>query len=289
MLWVIYSIITAIFYGLSLALRKKGLVYENIIDFIGAFSIIGFVFSIPILFFPIQYEIPNISLLLIFLACAASVVVTFFLTAAMKNEEVSTVIPLLNLSPVILLIFSFLLLSEKPSGMEILGVFVIIVGGYFLTTKDLKSWKHPFTEIKKKDLFYMGLTLFLLSLSAIIHKAVLMRISSYSLFFWGNIFYMAIVSIVVIAAKRIKQVIALLKKHFWILFIPAFLGNITDFLIYYILAMPGVLVSVMIPILRFATLVSIFVGGQVLHEKNMTHKIVASLIMIGGICIIAFF
>ncbi len=288
MSWILITLLSAVFFGLSQALRKKALAFESIFDFIGSYAIVQFIFSIPILFFDIQFEIPGKILVLIIIFCIMNIITAFFMYASYKNEEVSTVAPLINFSPAFLLVLSFFLLSEAPTTLQIMGVVVIIIGGYYLTIKNIKNWHHPFTEIKKKYLFFMLLVLILASFMAIIDKTVLQTISAFTKYFWAVLINTVFIMILVVVSGRLKTVLKVLKEHFWIFSIPAILDNFAAFSILWVIALPTVLVSLVIPIRRFSTLITVFLGGKMYHEHRIPHKIIASAIMLAGIFIIAF-
>jgi len=287
MLWLLLSLLAAVFRGIGDVLRKQALRTENLTDFITAFAVMQFVLGLPILFFGVEFQINFSIIVLIALSIIFAIIGAFFTNATYKNEEISTAAPLFNFSPAILLVLSFFLLGEMPKMVQIIGIGIIIFGGYFLTIKNFRSWHHPFTEIKKKHLFFMLMVWITASFMAILSKVILENITSYSFFFWNKLFFAVISLIIALFAKRIKNVLQSLKSQFFVLIIPAILVNFTSLSIMWAIAIPTALVSLIIPILRVSTVITVGVGGRVCHEKHVLHKLLASLIMLGGVFLIA--
>ena len=286
MAWILLVLLAALFRGMSDTLKKRATT-DNVLDSIGALAITGFILSLPVLFFDVQFSFSFSLLIILIVFAALNVIAMFFLMASYKSEEVSTVIPLYNLSPAFLLILSFLILGEKPLLLQIIGVGVIIVGGYFLTVKNAKNWHHPFTEISFRHLFFMFMVLIIASFLAIFNKFLLQSLSVFTVYFWFIVFYTILVLGLLVYKKRFVPVMGMLKRKIGDFTYPSVFMVLTSLVFFYVLSDPEVLVSLAIPVLRVSTIITIILGGRMFHEHNIVHKIAAAVIMLAGVFIIA--
>jgi uncharacterized membrane protein len=89
---------------------------------------------------------------------------------AIKHSELSKVLPIQSLWPVLALIPAWLTLHEVPSGLGAIGVLLTALGVYVLGMKGL-TLHHPFTPFREeKSSRYMLGAVFLLSLVVIVDK-----------------------------------------------------------------------------------------------------------------------
>lgn len=99
----------------------------------------------------------------------------------LKKHDISLVSPLLNLSPVFLIILSFFILNENLSFLQIFGILILIFSTYFLEVHIHHHHKenpsgHILNKLKKLNwkFFLISLTmLILISFTAISDKLIL--------------------------------------------------------------------------------------------------------------------
>ena len=205
-----------------------------------------------------------------------------------RHLPISTVSPLFNFSPVILLLLAILLLNEQPTALQLLGIGFVVLGGYALDlrTKDLLA---PFRKAAKSPYsaaIILGLVLF--SFMALVDK-ILLDQQAYPVvdyLFWLYIF-LGINTLLIhwwwYGLGDIKE--DLRKGWYWQLAIAA--CSIVGILFFYqAIQRPEVLIALAVPVRRTSTLLEVIIGGRIFKEKNLLQKSVATGIMILGVLLI---
>ena len=169
MLWIILTLTSAILYAISHVLEKNAFKKDKINSF-GILLTHGLIGTIILfLFFNSKinfFDIANINVLLsIFFGILFSLIYFHLL----EKYDISVVSPMLNLSPMILIFFTYFFLGEILNIFQIFGIIIIIVSTYFLEMtihlhkKQNKNHMSHFIDIKNKEVsFYIlvGIMLF---------------------------------------------------------------------------------------------------------------------------------
>ncbi len=210
----------------------------------------------------------------------------------LEKHNISMVAPLLNLSPVFLILFSAVFLSEAATWMQIGGILLIVIATYYLEVvlahhNTKKAHKKHWYQIKKKDVYFFGTVLAMLiiiSLTAITDKVLLGFVN------WQtNLFFMSIIILIIYTIIKkpitIVQSVKLFKKH--PLSIAFTVTNVIS-TIFILLAMsiPSALVSLIVPLRRTSTLFTSIFGGLLFHEDHLVKKVLSVLVMLAGIILI---
>jgi len=142
-MWAIFSISAAFVWALVNTIDKyvlsKRVDKPMIIIVIG-----GFVMPISGLFVYLLHSLPNLSPLNILLALIAGtfyVLSGVFYLKSLKSEEMSRVIPLLSFSSLFVLLFATLFLNEIFTPLKYLGIFLLLVGAFLVSSKDFLKIK----------------------------------------------------------------------------------------------------------------------------------------------------
>lgn len=101
---------------------------------------------------------------------------------ALTIEEASRVVPLYQLSPVFVLILSFLFLHEHLTSHELLAFPLLVLGGFLVSLKRVEGVFHI-----SKAFFFMLLAAFLFSLHVLTSKYVYLNMNFYQGFTWISI------------------------------------------------------------------------------------------------------
>jgi uncharacterized membrane protein len=293
-LWVVLALSSAFFFGLKDILAKKffrqntsptQLIFEE--------YIVLLLICITILFPYIDLSTFS-QYWFLYIAKALTIgAASLFYFVLLKEYDISQVSPLLNLSPLVLLLLSSIFLSEQITLIQLAGIFIILISTYFLEVtivhhrKD-KPHKHHFDFLKKFKLKFVILgfiALIAISFTAIIDKILLVEINiSTNLFFTAVIILIMIISYYIKEKKLIKA-IKFIKKEPETLLIGA-LHIISIFLILGAIAIPSALVSLIIPLRRTSTLFSSIIGGIMFHEKHIKKKFYSTIGMLIGVFLI---
>lgn len=280
--WYIFALVCALLSASATVLEKKVLFKEHSVEFgtVAKFFQAGLVlFLIPFLSFDYHWWI----FVAVYLLSIVAVVYIIFELKAYRHLELSSVAPLGNLGPAFLLILAFLLLGERVSSLQGVGIFTLIVGSYFLEVKhhwtDVRS---VFNSLKSKYVTYFFLSLFFGSFIALGNKYfvnfgvnILSLTFLYYTFTWVN--FTAITFLFYDGFKNIKHGI---KSHGFLIFLIALFFVLHR--LFFLKALTLERVSLVVPIAHIGILLSTFVGGELFHEKHVWQRTFACVIMILG-------
>ncbi|MGE0793380.1 MAG: EamA family transporter [Candidatus Woesearchaeota archaeon] len=253
------------------------------------------ILAIITLFFFIKIQFYSFSSMWHYYLAKALIIVTamelyYYL---LQKYEISKVAPLANLSPMFLILFSAIFLSEKLSLIQFAGIFLIVCGTYFLEI-DIKhhdkknSQRHYLNWLKGlnwKNISIMLATLILYSFLAILDKLILKQVSVYSNLFYTSLFVTILFALYYSYKKSLKKAIKVAMKDSSIMIFSA-LSFISAITILYAIAIPDSLVSLIFPIKRTATLFIALFGGMLFHESHILKKVLAVIVMLAGIVLI---
>jgi len=298
-LWIILSLLSAFLFGVKDIIAKKLLRSETHPSQILYEEFLLTLLVVLIIFFPkVEFEsFFDYDLMFWFFIKAFSVGgSTLFYFILLKKYQISIVSPLLNLSPLILLILSYLFLQEIISIFQIIGIIIIILSTYFLeiTVKHHEQTiphNFHFKELMKVEnsFFFQAFTMiFLISMSAISDKVILdvEKVNVYTNIFFTALIVFIVLTIYSIKEKNLLEKFKLILKEPETLIISVFSIS-SNFLILLAIAIPSALVSLIVPLRRTSTLFSSIFGGMIFHEKHLFKKIITIIFMTIGVILIA--
>lgn len=297
-LWVILTLSSAVLFAFKDILAKnmfsKKNVKPNQLMFEEFFLLL---IIILFLFFPrVEFSTFNnlwYLYLLKSIAIGGSALLYFRL---LKEHDISNVAPLINLSPILLLIFSSFILSEQITSVQLFGIVVVIISTYFLeitmTHHDKKSpHKHHFQFLKKKNFSFFAISLIMLvffSMGAITDKLIFNEgVNVYTNMFFTSAFILFILVIYYIKVKYIVHAFDCIVKEPETLLISIF-TIVSSFLILFAIAIPTTMVSLIVPLRRTSTIFSSLIGGILFHENHLPKKILSTIGMLIGVFLIVF-
>ena len=288
MLWMIIILGSGLFFALNHILRKKILEDADVIDMMIFTGSLGFLMMLPFIKF-IDFGISSKNLLLIMLNAAFAFGGSYLLNIAYKKYEISTVSPLLNISPMFVIVFSYFMLGEVLNSIQLAGVLLILLGGYTVTLEDIRFFFRPFTSISKKYFLIVLATLILWSACPIINKIVLFEVDNFSYLFFFTMFIFFIQIIILVSTNRFCNVAALTIKKWPLLILACLFWITSDFLHLAAIAIPTTMVALAIPIKRLSNLLTVLIGGILFKEKNLLVKFSACAIMLAGLFVIGLY
>ncbi|MCK5630472.1 MAG: EamA family transporter [Nanoarchaeota archaeon] len=280
--WYVYVLISAFFIALSNIAGKKALFKVHAMEYRTTLKVL----EIPLLLLLIPFLNFNIDpgdYIFIFLIAFIAVVAGIFWAKAIKHSEISTVSPLQNLSPIFLVILSFIILKETVTLQQGIGIAILIIGTYVLEVDHkISNLKEPILKIiKTRTIHFVLISLFLYSLSAVGDKYMITSVDKVTYLFWVWMF-MTIISLAIssIFYKGLKDVVYCIKKSGWIIFLAGLFSFISA--LAYFKALTMVMVSLLIPLKRLSTLFATLIGGELFHDHGLKLKAVACVILIVG-------
>lgn len=294
MLWIIYSLISAFFFGVKDVLAKKefnkntkplDLIFEEYIILI----------LLLLVFFNSKIDFSSFKTIwyLYFIIAIVILCSTGLYFKLLEKHEISLVSPLLNLSPMVLLIFSSIFLFEFITWQQFLGIVLILASTYYLEIiihfhdkEDVH--KHHFNLLKELKSSFFIITLIILvtiSLRAVFDKVILRQVNIYTYMFFLSVMIIPMLFIYNLKIKNLGKIWINIttEKDIAIIGIISILSNVFILLA---IQIKTAFVSLIVPIRRISTLFSSFVGGMLFHENHLVKKILSIIIMIIGIVLI---
>ncbi len=292
-MWFFFAVASAVIYSLRGILEKKIISSVNkfILGFAIRFYALPFLF-LPFFFFPnkiipISHLSPEFWLAIIVICCITTPLETIFYYEALKEEEVSLVLPILSLAPVLTLIFGSIILQESPNLYGIIGILLILAGIYMLKLNHAKEGlMQPFHHLKNtRGVRLMLVVVVSMGISSIFDKIGVTH---------SNAYYYALVNYIVVsitlfiiayikARSHLKEII-LYKKQFFT--IGAVVAGYT---ILYLLALEGNFAAYAIAIRNASIIFTMIFGYLFFKEKDLQQKILAAIIIFLGLVAIKVF
>jgi len=275
--WFFYAVLCAFFYGIE-GVYLKYLNRQGIDE--GTLVFAMFFYSLPFLFVPAFmhgiHPVGGNFLFYVVLVVIANGLGFLYYSKSIKNTEVSLAVPVLSLSPLVVVPFSWIFMRELPPVKGILGIVII---GFGLAALSAGTAGSGGTSLKlffkNKGVRFALLTVLIWGVSANLdkialrysHPLVYPLITSAGI----SIFYSFFT-----APSRI------FNKKYFLLFLGLGFVNAGLFLSH-MLALNTGYVSYLIAVKRSGMLIAVLLGWLLFKEKNPGLKFLASVFIIAGI------
>jgi drug/metabolite transporter (DMT)-like permease len=296
--WLYFTLLSAILISFSAITQKKiFLKKENIkpseIYFL---NVLVQFFLVIILYFQF-INITNFNFYIISLFLIKAITLILFTISylyLLNKYEISKVSPILNLSPVILILFSITFLNEVLTLYQIIGILILILSTYFLEINiSFHHKKNPhkehflfFKKISKLDFLIAFFMIFVISITAIVDRKILLsNVDVFSSIFFTSFLILLFYLIYFIYKKKLFSILKKLRSE-PLLFLNGIFSFFSTLFILKALSIPTALVSLIIPIKRSSTLFSSIFGGILFHESHLFKKSILVIFMIFGIYLI---
>jgi drug/metabolite transporter (DMT)-like permease len=283
-MWVIYSLLTALFFATSDALTKKALASRD--EYYVAWA--RLVFTFPVLLLLLLFiEIPPLNRtfwLATFIAIPLEIFAIVLYTKALKVSPISLTMPFLALTPLFLIVISYIILGEKVSLAGGLGIFLIASGSYILNIhKARERLLEPFKAIIAERGTAMMITVaFIYSITSSLGK---MAIENSSPIFFGSIYFLLVTIFFTLMIFIRNRGLFKIKKHdMRPLLSIGFTYSLM--IIFHMIALSLTKVAYMISIKRMSLLFSIFYGYILFKEQKILERTIGGLIMLVGFVMI---
>lgn len=226
-------------------------------------------------------QIPDVSYWAIVLTagllCASGTACTI---KAVSIGELSVLGPINSYKSIIGLVSSFILLKEIPSILGIIGMVLIIWGSKFIFSSSQDGFS--FKLFLRKDIQLRLLALLLTGTEAALLKKIIL-LSSVEMCFILWCFMGLLWSFVFAFISRKNFVLKGNSVFVQIVYIALLIG-IMEYSTNYVFE--RINVGYALSLFQLSTLVTVFLGYKIFNEKDIKNKIIGSLIMIVGSCLI---
>jgi drug/metabolite transporter (DMT)-like permease len=282
MLWFVLSLLSAIFVSISTILQKKILMKEHALEFSTVRILYTFLFSLTIIPF-IKFQVSLSLLTFIYIISLGITAGILYRAKAVRHLEISVVSPLMNISPLFLVVIAYFILKETPTISQFVGIILILTGAYFLEADHkLYNLIYPFKKmLRSKHIHYLIFALLVFAFTATFEKFMITHLIEPLTLLFFVWFFVAINFVVLeIARFGLKDIKKEFKRHKFITVITSFFTFLGT--VFYILSLSLANVSLVIPIRRLSTLFTTIVGGELFHENRLKYKIIACFIITIG-------
>ncbi len=279
--WQIYAGIAAGFVSLTDILSKKVLMREHSVQYILAMDGFYAAISIPLIWF---INFPNLKIVFpwILLSVILGAVGQIFTVKSMRHLELSSIMPLFNLSTLISVVIAIFFLGEKFSALKGLGVALMVLGTFLIERS-----QGPFSiTFKDKTHLYPFIPVVLYAFLHVINKKVLGTLDIISLFAANSFLYFFIYYFFSIFwGYRIKEFLNDSYGHDKKMIFGIGSGAIASDFAYYF-ALKQAPVSLVLPIFRLHSLTSVIFGGKYFHEHHLRLRIISTIVILVGLYLI---
>jgi drug/metabolite transporter (DMT)-like permease len=292
-MWFFFAISSAFLYAFRGVLEKKIILDVNkyilglaIRLFALPFFFIPFLIN-PALIGPITHLNTQFWIAIVAICFISTPLETVLYYQALKDEEITLVLPILSLAPAITMVFGLLIFHEVPNAFGVLGVLAIIFGIYALKIGHAKEGLlQPFHHLRNnKSVRLMTIVMLSQGIGTIFDK---MGVTNSNAFFYSVVNYLgvclALLVIAYIKAKPHFRQLILYKKQFFI--IGAFVAGYT---LFYTLALQTGFAAYVISIKNSSILLTMVLGYLFLKEKNLKTKLFAASFIVLGLIFIKVF
>ena len=274
--WILFTILYALFVAFFESAKKKAVERNSIYEVLANFSLIAFLLTFFITkdAFKIDYSY----LPLIFFK-ASIIVIAWILGVKVLEKMQISLYSMIKISRIIFsVLLSYLCLGEKITFITLIGMSIIILGLIFVNKTVNKE------ERKEKSIKLVILLLIsclLNSISAIIDKKILLHITSGQLQFWFLLF-LTMYYWVILLMKKEKINYKEIKKNYWIP-VAAIALVVGDRFLFIANENVDSQVIIMTMLKQLSVIISIILGKIIFKEKEITKKLLYSMLIIGGI------
>lgn len=288
MLWALYALGSAFFHASGSIISKKVLAHEHALEYGAAQGLYSLILLLALPFIPLGYSWQTyLSLYVISLIFTLA---NLYYLKSIRHAELSTTIPLMNISPLFLLVIAFILLGETPGTTAIVGVILLVIGMYLLQLGVART-KHllqPFiTLAKSRYSLYMIFAVLIFSFIATMEKAVLNDgVHFLSIFVIVRLFLGTNYLLLETYKNGYKEVIKDVRQDGLPVFGATMASLLSDVFFFLAISVPGALVSLVIPVKRLSTFLSALVGGKLFHEAHLGRKLIGCGVMLIGVVLV---
>jgi drug/metabolite transporter (DMT)-like permease len=283
-MWIIYALLTAVFLATSDALTKRALASRD--EYFVAWA--RLLFALPLLLTSLLFvEIPPLNKTFWTAALSAvplEIAAIILYTKALKVSPISLTMPFLALTPLFLIVISYMIAGEKVSFSGGVGIFLMAVGSYMLNLHKIRlSFIEPVKAVmNEKGCVLMIIVAFIYSMTSSLGKVA---ISNSSPVFFGS-FYFTILAVLFTPIALIKNrgKVRITRKDI----APLAAIGVTQALmiILHMTAMSMTKVAYMISVKRTSLLFSVMYGYFLFKEEKIAEKAFGAVIMLIGFILI---
>ncbi|MBI2074653.1 MAG: EamA family transporter [Candidatus Levybacteria bacterium] len=277
----------ALFFALcssgGIFIAKKVLKDTDVLVYISFGNLISAILVGAFIFFQGFPQIDSSFLLAVLIAAGLGIFVNLSYISAIKLAPISLTAPMASFTPIVAMIFGFLLLSENVSVVKLLGVLAIVLGAYLLNIADIKGgFAKPFKSLfSNRGVLLMLLAQSLVGITPIFEKTAIFHTKPQQplMVAFGELVLLTIFFFPLLLFKT-KKAFFQFKRHLLWFILPAPITVLSYAAGYtaYSLANVGYVTAVF----KLSTIFTIFLGAMFFGEKHIKERLLGASVMLAG-------
>lgn len=282
-MWLVYAILSSFFAGITAILVKVGASETNSNLLTALRTIVVLIFSwIMVFVVGSQGGIVGVSMKTILFLCASGITtgaswICYF--HALQIGNVNVVVPIDKSSVVLTIFLGVIFLHESMNFVKFVCVVAIAIGTYLMIEKK-KVVMEPGVKKKKGAVFYAFMSALFASLTALLSKIGIVGIESNLGTAIRTIIVLLMAWVIVFYTGSYKGIRDISKKS-WIFIVLSGIVTGLSWLCYYRALQDGP-ISVVLPIDKLSTVVSIVFAYIVFKEKLTKKSALGLLLIVAG-------
>lgn len=291
MLWFYASLVAAVGFASNVLISKHVMKNTSSLNFATVYSILGAVFSLPLLIYLIAtrgVSFNLLSLLALLTAGLANTAAFLAITKAVKTGEISLAYPLSRTEPVFAFLIGVVLLGEIITFQKILGILLASIGGYVLILNNDYSLVEPLKHLDDSLSAQLGLlSAALYSFAAIADKFAVKTMNplTYSLILLQIVMIFYAVFIALRTDKDVKSLFKTeVKRNTYSYIVAGVFLVLTYFS--FVKALSLTEASRVVSVMQIELLLAVIGGYLFFDEKEVGRKLTGSVLLAAGVLLV---
>jgi len=288
MSWFIYALVCALSLATADALSKKAL-DDNTDPYIVAWARTGYAapfIAVIIPFIDIP-ELDSVFFVITFLAIPLDIIAVLLYIRAIKVSPLSLTLPFLSLTPIFLIVTSYIILGEKPDKFGFIGIILVVIGAYLLNVHTIsQGFLAPFRAVaEEKGSVLMIIVAFIFSIGICLGKIAIQH-SSTEFFCVVYILLLSLFLFIIVSFKCKHFLSKSISRPVPFIFIGMLIAIM---IITHLKAISLIEVSYMVSVKRLSILFGVLYGVMFFKETNIKERFLGATVMVSGIILISIF
>lgn len=279
-LWIWMTIVSGIFLGLLDIVKKKAFEKNSVLVVLAIYSL--FCFLLVSFEFKSAINMDSDKILVILLKTFIVFLAWVLSFNAIKHLPISVITPFDTINPLFSIIFGIIILNEKLTSFEGIGIIVMLISYYFIGKVGSKEVVRIFNN---KYLYFMIISAVLNAVSATIDKIVLKSSDPGQMQFWFSLF-MFLFNAGALTYVRLRYKNKSVIRFDFYIPVMSLLLIISDRIYFTVLNIPSTQISMVMPLRKVSIFASVIIGGLIFREKNLKKKFWCICLLIIGIVLL---
>lgn len=276
-LWIWLSLVSGILMGFLDITKKKAFEKNSVLVVLASYSF--FCFLLVSFEFNSAINMSLDKILIIFLKTFVVFLAWILSFTAIKHLPISVITPFDTINPLFSIIFGIIILSEKLTSLECVGIVIMLISYYFIGKVGSKEVVKIFNN---KYLYFMMISAVLNAVSATIDKIVLKSSNPGQMQFWFSLF-MFLFNAGALIYVNFKDNDRKPIKFDLCIPLMSLLLIVSDRIYFIALNIPASQISIVMPLRKISIFISVIIGGLIFKEKNLKEKFWCICLLILGI------